>query len=233
MSDLVSDKEPTLSQTYDLFIHPTTLKETLYGWQGGNEWLFQKIHTLSDSIEYNTAMLAITNLGDHHHFKYYLAVMFVYLFGALLVRKVMGYAGVKQFLINWLGVVLVFIASYMLGGSMIGVIKDYTQMPRPYVVHQDVQGLDKKTIEVDDYRSFPSGHVAFICMVVFSLWPVLSPNFRWFGVSAIVAMAWSRVALGMHFPVDVVGSVLLILILVPLLYAVIFWCFRRILRLQC
>ncbi len=66
--------------------------------------------------------------------------------------------------------------------------------------------LDTILRATQDGMGFPSGHVATITAVVATLWLYLSWPLRIVGALLIIAIAWSRVYLGVHFPLDVVSG---------------------------
>jgi undecaprenyl-diphosphatase len=53
---------------------------------------------------------------------------------------------------------------------------------------------------------FPSGHTMMITVLVVALWPYLPRGWRWLAALCIPAMALSRIYLGVHSPLDVVGG---------------------------
>ena len=54
---------------------------------------------------------------------------------------------------------------------------------------------------------FPSGHVAVITALGLTIWPMVAWPWRVLIVLLIAAEAWSRLFLGVHAPLDVVGGV--------------------------
>ncbi|MES2280223.1 MAG: phosphatase PAP2 family protein [Pseudomonadota bacterium] len=61
----------------------------------------------------------------------------------------------------------------------------------------------------DSLYAFPSGHAVYTAAVVASLWPLGPWPFRLLLLAIAAAVVWSRVALGAHFPADVVAGFLL------------------------
>ncbi len=61
----------------------------------------------------------------------------------------------------------------------------------------------------DSLYAFPSGHAVYTAAVVACLWPLGSWPFRLLLLAVAAAVGWSRVALGAHFPADVVAGYLL------------------------
>lgn len=63
--------------------------------------------------------------------------------------------------------------------------------------------------EPDSLYSLPSGHAVYTAVVVACLWPLGAWPFRLLLLTLAAAVGWSRVALGAHFPADVVAGFLL------------------------
>lgn len=88
--------------------------------------------------------------------------------------------------------------------------------PRPFVL-----GLGHAWIHHTPSTGFPSHHAAIAMAFGFS-WLVASPN-RWIGLLCLgtaLLIAWSRVALGVHFPSDVLAGGLLAALVVSLVFLV-------------
>jgi len=92
------------------------------------------------------------------------------------------------------------------GGLIAFVIKQAAQTPRPFVAHPDeVNAL----FEVDGY-GLPSGHVITALMSLLPVVVWLKDQRWWWAYGAFVlVMGWSRMYSGMHYPQDVMASLLL------------------------
>lgn len=71
-----------------------------------------------------------------------------------------------------------------------------------------------------DGPGFPSGHVAVIAALGLAIWPFVSWPWRIFIIALIGAEAWSRVFLGVHAPLDVVGGIAVAMVVVATIHLV-------------
>ena len=75
--------------------------------------------------------------------------------------------------------------------------------PRPFALGLGVQWLEHKPT-----ASFPSSHASAAFAMGFALWRRLRGRpARWLPLLLAALVGWSRVALGVHFPVDVLAGV--------------------------
>ncbi len=118
----------------------------------------------------------------------------LYWYGLMLALPVLfGHAG-------WMTSLRMALAGF-LGVLIYKFIKARTARPRPFVrSHRIAPG----TAPLDQF-SFPSGHTlhatAFTLVAVFSL-----PTLFWWTVPFAVCVALSRLALGLHYPSDVLAG---------------------------
>ncbi len=104
----------------------------------------------------------------------------------------------KRFKLAWRFLVTV-------GGA--GVIMEIGKMiakePRPVVMLNGA--LHERAIETG-LTSFPSGHVAVATAMAMTTWLILPRAWRWLCIVWIAVVAVSRLYLGVHAPVDVIGG---------------------------
>ena len=106
------------------------------------------------------------------------------------------------------GVALHIGAVALAGGALYRWIKQRTLRPRPFVRHRGIRAL----VPPLDEFSFPSGHTLHavsITSVTLQTYPALG----WVLVPFTALVAMSRVALGLHYPSDVLAAVALGLLL--------------------
>ena len=157
-----------------------------YGHDSLNERLFLALnHATAPLLDH--LMPILSTIGSPRMFYLYFAFL-------LLIRIVK-----RQVLPD--GLVLIYFLSFCLALGAENLLKELFHVPRPPVAI----GADKVRVIGHLSRSFslPSGHAVFSFMsaTVFGYgrrWPVMPPLF----VLAVL-VAWSRVYLGVHYPLDV------------------------------
>ncbi|PRY04295.1 undecaprenyl-diphosphatase [Pontibacter ummariensis] len=87
----------------------------------------------------------------------------------------------------------------------VGTLKYTINRPRPFVSHDTI----KQLVDVSS-PSFPSGHTAFVFTAAVSIWIMFRDvRLRGFLFVWTLLVAYSRLALGVHYPSDVLGSIVL------------------------
>ena len=74
--------------------------------------------------------------------------------------------------------------------------------PRPY---EALSGVALRQPPAHD-MSFPSSHTAITVAVVIALMPFLPRALAWVAIAYAVLVGWSRVYLGVHYPLDILGG---------------------------
>lgn len=138
-------------------------------------------------------MLAMTWLGFHERYPYYLALALS-----------LAYRAPRRLpLPN----VVVLAIGYTLTAGVIPMLKPWLDFPRPLLA----LGANAVVVlgEPELHHSFPSGHSTFAVLVAVSLAPALSPPYKWSLWLSAILVCLSRISVGAHFPADVLGGALI------------------------
>ena len=130
------------------------------------------------------------------------------------------FADYSQYTLALLVVYLAFSSQKWLKVSIIAVISAvvarwgvkqllllFIHRARPFVINQNIHPLISSPVS-ENYQSFPSGHAVFF----FALATVIYSNDKRWGIFFLVSamlMGIARVAVGVHYPTDILGGVIL------------------------
>ncbi len=199
-------------------------KHVWYDWFGYNQKLFQFINHMYASPAYDSAVLFLAHVFDADNYPYFMLVLALYAGLSDLYLRIANKRR-RGYLTAWVGALSVLAVGFVAMALAVKSLKSYFDMPRPYIVFPkgDVRLLEGAIQTGSDYHSFPSGHAAFITLLVAGLWPVLSRDMRTLGVILGIAVCLSRLAAGVHFPMDVIGAYVVTLLIVLIVREFVYW----------
>lgn len=111
---------------------------------------------------------------------------------------------------KWREVVLVFLTA-IFARAITEVLKYIIHAPRPFIKLQDVISL----VSESPYSSFPSGHATFFMALAVCIYLTHKRAGIFFIFCALI-IGLARIAVGVHFPVDILAG-FIIGIIIPLL----------------
>jgi len=194
------------------------LKHILYDWNGWNGRIFYAINSIHSPI-FQKLMLLGSFVGMFKLFPVYL--VFIAACSYIDIRQ---NPGQKKL---WLETFAVLVFSYLASIVWVHLCKDYFHLPRPYMVLPEVNILDSVRSAEQPFVSFPSGHTVFVVLMAAALWPVLNCFGKALNIIYVIWVGVSRIALGVHFPADVLWSGVISLLAVMIIRAVLHKILRR------
>jgi len=191
-----------------------TLKYIVYDLFGLNQKLSQAFHSSMQSEWWIKFFNIISESISYSYFKVHLVIIVVAAASIINFQKKYAKDSVctealsafkfEQYL-------TVFILSALVGCGVAYLIKDAFDFFRPYCTPSFK--MNKQVVSIVQHYeqsrcaiSFPSGHSMYVCFIVFSFWKILNRCLKWIGVILIILTGLSRVALGMHYFMDVLAA---------------------------
>lgn len=169
-------------------------KALLYDWNGANQTLFLAANQVPDMFGL-LAWLGST-LGS-----YWGAPLVVIALGWWAQRASQRGASQAITLQMWR-----FAMACLFAFVLTSMLKWGLDFPRPLAV----LGTTAHVIgEMELHRSFPSGHSVYAALFVGTLWPLVPVPLRSLLIGFLLWVGWSRIAVGAHFPSDVLAGWLL------------------------
>ncbi len=201
-------------------------RDLWYDWLGFNTWLFKQINSLSDLPLYSSLIKTVTIFGEKKYLPFMIGLIGIFAIVSIIDRMVTKKGGMRNYIFTWISIFLLLGAGFLASHFTIDYINEHYSYPRPYVTIPASQViLLEMPAAADSYHSFPSVHSVIITIIVFALWPVLNLTFRWIGIFLIFFVAWSRIALGVNYPMDVISgftiAMMEMLIIRYILYSII------------
>ena len=174
-----------------------TAKELLYDWGGANVWLFQATN-LHPSGRLNAFMEGVSRIGSYWNLPWVAGGLLAI---AVLLRRansIMAPPVMVQLKRLLVGAAIAFVLTAGLKLSL--------DFPRPAAVL--VPGAAHVVAAAEREYSLPSGHAAFSALVAVTLWPLLGLPGRLAAMLFTLAVGFSRIWIGAHFPADVAAGYL-------------------------
>lgn len=169
--------------------------------------IFKNINHLFGRDQFDTIMTIIDTLGEakkmYFHFSIIIAIGLSIFFYHRKNEEVF-----KRVFTPWLASIATALIS-MLSLGIAFILKNYTEINRPFCSLAEIHTIKHITDNLDCNHSFPSGHIIFTTVLATSFWPILTRLFKLFFISFIILTAITRIASGAHYPVDLLGGLVI------------------------
>lgn len=171
-------------------------KEVFYDWGGANVWLFQVIHDHPPGL-IDSLMVWISSVGHYWNLPFIAIAWYVVALRLRRSGRVFAPQVTLQFKRLLLGAVLALLITANL--------KLLFEFPRPSEIFESSE-VRAALGKYDMHYSFPSGHAVFSSLLAATLWPLLILRYRFLALLIVLAVGFSRIWLGAHFPADIVAG---------------------------
>lgn len=195
---------------------------TLYHWNGYNKELLVSIHNFSYHPTFHLIMEIMSSYIGH--FKWATVTIPVIALLVYLSFKIKKKNQVVPYCFSALKCFAVMLISLVIAGEIVDIMKEYFAMPRPFCSVEDnlIKNLAMhKAYKHKCFQSFPSGHTAYVTVLLASLWPILNFWFRLLGIAIVILVGISRVVLAMHYPMDVGTGCFIALVTVVIMHQIL------------
>lgn len=187
------------------------MKDIVYDWGGFNSQLFYAINSLH-SAAYDKFMMLGTILGKYYFFPICMVLIASFFCRQFRHKRISHAADYTEYRKRWIETFIVLSVGFLVELVLVEVLKEYLSLPRPFIALPS--GTVTQLWTETPYSSFPSGHCYFAMLMAAGLWPMLWRTGKFLAVFYVAWVSLSRIALGVHFPADVIGSLAISLLAV-------------------
>lgn len=183
----------------------------LYNWLGLNKSLFISINKLTN-ISYLPSILQIVSdiffIANFALF-YFAACLLLYFRTRRTAINKKNFFMTGYFALARIGI------CYALFGFTFAALKFSVNLKRPFcsLAQEDFITIANTSLE-RCLSSFPSAHTGLSILFAYSLWPYMNKSLKLISCLIILAVAVSRATLAMHYPADIMYSILVTIIVI-------------------
>jgi signal peptidase II len=202
-------------------------KQYWYDWLGLNQKIFQELYLQTPEAPTSQILHFLHNIAGFDTAPYWLAYFCVLIIlGALFSIIRNGHPA--QYCGRAFTLIVAITASIYATMFAIDFLKSYFSFLRPYAAIYGITPLFVMDADAAT-RAFPSGHAALAACLISSIWVRLGGGLKLIGFGFVVAVCWSRVAAGVHFPADVLAGALIGMLITIMIESAVFNMYRQFL----
>ncbi|MFK8039920.1 MAG: phosphatase PAP2 family protein [Rickettsiaceae bacterium] len=192
------------------------LYDVAYNWLGLNQYLFLEINKITNIGILPSLLQFTSHFFDIFHFSIYYIMICLYYYitfrnnQAKLSQKALE----KVFWSKYNHMILIG-TTYVMLGCTYAFLKFSINFPRPFCSiksYYTVANIDAERC----LSGFPSAHIAIAVLILYCFKPCLSKMQTIFGIIIIVLVGLSRISLAMHYPADLLYSILFMIFIIYL-----------------
>lgn len=187
-----------------------TSKEFVYDWHGFNQKIFLAINNMFTSEEIHRFFSFISSFFNIHMFGIYYCFAVIVCLYICIRRKIFHgeYFEIYNYFVK-IG------TCYAIIGFAYAIMKFTFNFPRPFCLEEAGTFFTyASTHTARCLSSFPSAHTAIVTLCVYTLWPFIAKYLQAFLVFMMLLIMLSRIVLAMHYPADIVYSLIIVSLLI-------------------
>ena len=183
-------------------------KNVFYDWWGLNKTLQQCLHQFAENeISHQIMVIGSSYIGNYKLLLIHFTLIAILL--ALVIHnlnKQLSQSSLIKYHSDIIRSFYLLFISLIIGALLIELSKRYFAMTRPFCANYL---LSQITLEENCSRAFPSGHTAYITIMVGSFWHLLNKSFKITAAILVLLVCLSRISLDHHYPADTLYSLLI------------------------
>ncbi|MFH1188634.1 MAG: phosphatase PAP2 family protein [bacterium] len=129
----------------------------------------------------------------------FFAVYIVYIVGILFFVELLLF--IREGRQRWYFLFLTCLATILSFGVITQLFHFFITRLRPFVV-LGIQPFISPVLS----HAFPSGHIAALVPIALTMW-IMAPRYKWWVVSVTLLVGISRIGVGVHWPSDIFGGI--------------------------
>lgn len=191
--------------------------ELLYNFNGINQAIFSSINKFTNISFLPLFFQAISWPFNIENFALYYILFSLHIF--LKLKRKSKYSNIKSSYWVYYNYLFKIGIIYTIFGLTYALLKFSINLPRPFCSSEHYLTIKNITLE-RCLSSFPSSHVGLSIIIAYAIWPFISINSKRIYTLVIILVAISRLTLAMHYPSDIIYSVIVV--------AIVIWLGRQI-----
>lgn len=179
------------------------MREVFYDFFGLNKAIFLFINQFSQIPFMREALFWFEKTTTYNAFTYHLALIVTLYLLYFLKKKDKIHA--KRAIVC----LVIYLGSMVFDITVITFLKHFFSLARPYCSLSNLYVVQSLVDYADCFKSFPSGHTAYITVLVCSFMPAMNRPLKISAAALIFMVMMSRIMIGAHYPADLLWSFLI------------------------
>ncbi|KAF8818608.1 phosphatase PAP2 family protein [Rickettsia endosymbiont of Cardiosporidium cionae] len=200
-----------------------TYKAIFYDMLGINKWLFIWINQLTNISFIDKFLYIVAHSFDTKSLAVIYLIYCVYLCIAINYKvktfnfknTKIKYLKIEEYFLPRYLVVIKITLCYGIFIILFTILKISSNMPRPFCSLNNFEFITIEQLKMSScFHSFPSAHTGSVILISYYLWQYSNKTVKYLFITIILIVSISRISLAMHYPSDIIYSVLITYIII-------------------